>query len=513
MKLSLATRILLGYAFVLAFFGAVSIFSVAEMHRNQQEILLVSEGYLQLSRQTAAIETFHNNQAKDTDRLAEEQSADTRRALIRLARLYFPPLMARHIEQGRAHVAAMRAGALDTEAQFLLELEGRFRELGGRYAEYAAEAGRVFEGFEVDQPDWSSAGEQVKGLKTLESSIGRDIRSLHALLENRIRQRVQLAQERERRSGLTIIGLSVLAIGVGLLATVWSARSLRPVRTLIGAVTRIARGDYSAQLGVKGHDEIATLARAFDAMATSLKEREAQLQEQQEALLRAEQLAAVGRISAQVAHEVRNPLSSIGLNVELLEDAVGRAAFATEEERRETHELLRAVTGEVDRLTDVTERYLRMARLPRPSLAAEDVNEVVGGVLDFAREELERSRVQVERTLSPGLPRALADEGQLRQLFLNLVRNAREAMPQGGTLAVSTREEGSSVEVAFRDSGVGMSADVLEHAFQPFFTTKDSGTGLGLAVSRQILQAHGGGITCESTPGRGTTFVVRLPRA
>jgi signal transduction histidine kinase len=491
MKLSLATRIFLGYAVVLVTFGAVSIFSVTEMHRSRQEILLVAQGYPQLSQLVASIETLHKGLVGDGSRLAR----------------VYAPTIAEHVAKGRAQVAALKAGRSGSEVPFLEELERQFAELGARYAEYFAKP--------------AGAPGEPGAARAEEDALIRLVRRLHANLEDRIRQRVLLAQEREQRTGLVIITLSVLAIGVGLVATAFSARALRPVRTLTEGATRIARGDYSAQLGVRGHDEIATLARAFDAMATSLQQREEQLRAQAEALLRAEQLAAVGRISAQVAHEVRNPLSSIGLNVELLEEAVAHARFPSEAEGREARELLAAVTREVDRLNDVTERYLRMARMPQPQLAAEDVNEVVGGVLDFAREELERSGVRVERRLADGLPRALADEGQLRQVFLNLVRNGREAMPGGGTLRVETRAcpeggeggERGGIEVVFQDTGVGMPEAVRERIFQPFFTTKGNGTGLGLAVSRQILQAHGGAIRCDSAPGKGTTFVLRLPRA
>ena len=298
---------------------------------------------------------------------------------------------------------------------------------------------------------------------------------------------------------------------MGLVATLMSARSLRPVQTLIEGVTRIARGDYSGKLGVKGEDEIATLARAFDAMATALQEREAQLKEQGEALRRAEQLAAVGRISAQVAHEVRNPLSSINLNVELLEDAVARATFPTEETGKEARELLGAVTQEVDRLTEVTERYLRMARLPEPDLESEDVHRMLSGVLDFAREELQRAAIQLDRRFEAAHATINGDEAQLRQVFLNLLRNSREAMPEGGSLVVQTRNVDGEVELAFSDTGVGLDAEARNKIFEPFFTTKHGGTGLGLAVSRQVLQAHGGSIRCEARPGGGTTFVLRLP--
>ena len=172
---------------------------------------------------------------------------------------------------------------------------------------------------------------------------------------------------------MAIIALSVVAIAVGLLATGIAARALRPVRTLIDGVSRIGRGDYSAKLGIRGDDEIAVLAREFDAMARSLKEREAQLAEKQAELLGAERLAAVGRVSAQVAHEVRNPLSSIGLNVEMLSDQIATAHFDDPESAREARELLDAVTNEVDRITAITDEYLTLARLPSPTLRRENL--------------------------------------------------------------------------------------------------------------------------------------------
>ncbi|HLL52132.1 MAG TPA: ATP-binding protein [Myxococcaceae bacterium] len=514
MKLSLATRIFLGYAVVLATFGAVSIFSVAEMHRNQLEIRLVSQGYLHLSQDAAALETFQSNREKDTARILEERSPETRRALIRLSRLYFPPLMAERLTAGRERAQQVLSFAPDSEVPFVRELLQRFSDLDTKYRGYEAAMERAYATLANDEvvPEVVPK-ERTAELAQLEPSIGRDIRFLRAALESRLRDRVDQAEKRERRSGLLIIALSLVAIGVGLLATIISARGLRPVRTLIDGVSRISRGDYSGQLGVRGDDEIAVLAREFDKMARSLEDREAQLKEKQEALLRAEQLAAVGRISAQVAHEVRNPLSSIGLNVELLQESIAKATFETPTEAVEAKDSLASMLREIDRLTEVTEQYLGMARLPQPKLEPGNLNEVLGEVLDFSREELERAKVDVERRLDPATPDALADVAQLRQVFLNLLRNSREAMPQGGTLRVESRPAGEQIEVVFADTGRGMSGEVRDRIFEPFFTTKDGGTGLGLAVSRQILQAHGGSIQCQSAPGDGTTFVIRLPRS
>jgi signal transduction histidine kinase len=323
---------------------------------------------------------------------------------------------------------------------------------------------------------------------------------------------VSLAEARERRAGVTIIGLSVLAIAVGLLMTLVSARALRPIRQLIDSIGRVSRGDFGAQLRLQGDDDIAILAKAFDTMAQSLKERDAELKRQQEALLRAQQLAAVGRVSAQVAHEVRNPLSAIGLNTEMLAEELSKASFPTPGEKQEAHELLSTIGREVDRLTGITEQYLGMARLPRPTLEPEDVSRILSGVLDFSREEFQRSHIEVTRQLEPEC-RALLDEGQLRQVFLNLLRNSREAMPEGGQLQVRSRPQDGYVVVTVKDEGRGIPETIREHIFEPFFSTKHGGTGLGLAVTRQILQAHGGQILCESSPGKGTTFVVKLPAA
>ncbi len=510
MKLSLATRIFLGYAVVLVTFGAVSIFAVAELHQNQAELRLLTEGYLPLSQEVASLAALHQNQRQDTRRLLSEESADARGKLFHLAQLNFPPVEER-LHAARTRAAEISGFASSGEATFTHELTLLLEALDESHMRYVGLVRTLFEQHGV--PAGDTPAEMIEALRAQDSAMGRDLRRLQASLENRIRQGAGDAERRERRTGLAILALSLLAIGVGLLATAVSAKALKPVRTLIDGVSRIGRGDYTAQLGVRGDDEIAILAREFDAMATSLRHREAQLRTQQEALLRAEQFAAAGRISAQVAHEIRNPLSSIGLNVELLEEAFAEARFSRENTRGEVREILSAVTREVDRLTEITEEYLRMARVARPTLMLEDLNAIVRSVVEFSREELSRSGVRVALRLEEALPPALADEGQLRQVFLNLLRNSREAMPDGGQITVETRSREGQVEARFSDTGGGMSSETQQRIFEPFFSTKESGSGLGLSVCWQILKAHNGAIDCESHPGKGTRFAVALPRA
>ena len=256
-----------------------------------------------------------------------------------------------------------------------------------------------------------------------------------------------------------------------------------------------------------GGDELALLAHEFNAMAQRLAARERELRAQGEALVRSERLAAIGRIAAQITHEIRNPLSSISLNAEEL----GERLRGSQEPGAAA--LCDAIVREVDRLAVVTEEYLRYARLPKPQLVRADLNEAVRDLLDFVRPELTSAGISLEHRLAQDLPEVLADVGQIRQLLLNLIRNAREAMAGGGAVLVGTRFAEGDVFVEVRDSGPGIPPERLARIFDPFFTTKERGTGLGLALAQEIAQEHSGQLTASSIVGQGTIFTLRLPRA
>jgi len=226
-------------------------------------------------------------------------------------------------------------------------------------------------------------------------------------------------------------------------------------------------------------------------------------------LLAAERLAAVGSLSAQVAHEVRNPLSAIGLNAELLEEEF--ATGLAEPKREEAAALLRAIAEEIERLTQITEGYLELTRLPRPELRDVDLNQVVGDLFSMLDEELKGHHVTVELELATPPPRGWADPGQLRQALLNIVRNSREAMPNGGTLRVQTHRGGDTSRIEIGDSGPGIPSNVVPRVFEPFYTTKREGTGLGLSLTQQIASEHAGSVTVNSRPPDGTTIVLTLP--
>src|SRR5204863_3670862 len=211
------------------------------------------------------------------------------------------------------------------------------------------------------------------------------------------------------------------------------------------------------------------------------------IQEREHRLIRSERLATVGRMAAHIAHEVRNPLASIGLNAELLGDEIAERG---EEARR----LVTSIIGEVDRLTEITETYLRFARLPRPKLERESLGAIVGSVVELSRGELAQAGVTVNVDVAPGLPDIPADEAQLRQALINLIRNAREAMSGPGVrrLDIAVREAAGRISMTIHYSGPGIGAANIGKIFDPFFSTKERGTGLGLALVQQIVVDHGG---------------------
>ena len=492
-----ATKIALAFGVALAAFALVAGFGSARLHDLGRQLRLLSEGYVPLTRIAAQIDV------KDwvTPRVLEARGLDpaVRRAWIPLARSHFPVLVREKIAEGRAVAGRAAPLASGAEARFLSEVVAKLDALDAEWAQYDAAARDLLDALESGEPAGSRLEQRIQAVRTMEKSLTLDVKLLQVALDSQTGELVLAAEREDSRTVAAIVIYTLLATAVGVGAALISHRLLSPIRTLTEGVKAVAAGDLSRTVEVRTSDEIGVLAQEFNAMATSLER-------QRQELLRAERLAAVGRISAQITHEIRNPLNSLGLNAELLSEELSLRGS------QEAQALVSAISREVDRLNAVAEEYLRFARLPRPNMAREDVNEILGGLLDFVAAEMAACRVEVRREFASGLPPVLGDETQLRAAFLNLLRNSREAMPSGGSIWVRTRlAPNAVVEAEFADTGSGIPLQDIARIFDPFYSTKSGGTGLGLAFTLQVLKEHAGTIHCESDPGRGTTFVVRLP--
>ncbi|MDE0297438.1 MAG: ATP-binding protein [Candidatus Poribacteria bacterium] len=298
---------------------------------------------------------------------------------------------------------------------------------------------------------------------------------------------------------LTLILFVVGAVGL-LFAYVVSyligLRMTKPIHQLTAGVSRIASGELSHQLDVHTRDEIGQLTQGVNQMATDLKTN-------LERRISAERVAAWRDVARQIAHEIKNPLFPIRVSVENLQKARSQPEIfdAICDECTET------IIEEVDRLQRMVDEFHQFARLPLPDRKPSDLNQIVEHTLNLYSQSL--SGVQIEPDLHPDLPLTSIDPEQIAQVLQNLIKNAVEAMPDGGTLRILTQPmDGGGVAVEVQDTGMGMSSETQQEIFTPYYTTKDTGTGLGMAIVQRIITDHGGKISVTSEKGVGT--LIRL---
>lgn len=305
----------------------------------------------------------------------------------------------------------------------------------------------------------------------------------------------------------SLFGIGFMALLLALvLAAVISRIVARPAQQLAEASARMARGDYAAPLPRTGMDEISQLARAFGEMRKAIADREARLRSAQAEMIHREKLAAMGRLVAQLSHEINNPLYNIQNCLEALE----RRGDPNDPNR----EFLTLAQEELSRMAGLTRRLLDQSRPQSDASSLLNLNALVTRVLTLAAPEINAREIQVSAELAPDLPPVVAHPEGIQQVLANLVANASDAMPGGGRLRVATRADGDAVEVVVEDNGAGIHETDLPHIFEAFYTTKPgvTGTGLGLFVSEGIIRGHRGRIDVESTRGAGSRFTVRLPR-
>ena len=220
------------------------------------------------------------------------------------------------------------------------------------------------------------------------------------------------------------------------------------------------------------------------------------------------QYAEIATLAGGLAHEVRNPLSTIQMNLELLaEDLEG----ATDPNLGRMRRKLETMRRECTHLEGILNAFLQFARAGEMQRAETSLNRIVTEFLDFYRPEAQASGIDLSPHLAPDLPPVSVDETLIRQVLANLVRNSQQAMPDGGQIDIQTSGVGDRVTLSVIDTGKGMDERARKKAFEPFFSTKSGGSGLGLPTVRKIIEAHGGTIACESEPGRGIKFTIELP--
>ena len=279
---------------------------------------------------------------------------------------------------------------------------------------------------------------------------------------------------------------------------------IKPVRALVEATRRIAGGDLQHEIPVHARDELGDLTIAFNRMVKNLAHT-------QNELIRSEKLISMGRLSAGVAHEVRNPLNAMKGAIEYLHRRCGDNLIV--------REYTQLVSEEIDRLSQFVSDFLCFAKELPPKPEPTDINALISSAVNLHKEPAQQRSIRFHEKLSPDLPLTWIDAGQMTQVLMNILINAMDALPKGGDITISsswapqggTSEDMQRVRVTVEDNGIGISADQLKNIFDPFFSTKDNGTGLGLPISLGIVENHGGRIRVTSQEGRGTCVMLEWP--
>ena len=317
------------------------------------------------------------------------------------------------------------------------------------------------------------------------------------------RERIRLRTSIHTSAIAAASSLVVIMLGMVLVTYTLTRQVAKPLHRFVGYTERIANGDFSPILPARRYrDEFSRLAVAINRMVFRLKEREGQL-------ARTSRMAAVGTLTAGIAHELNNPLNNIGLNAEALHD--GLDTYTDSQKLK----MLGDIVSQVERASATVRNLLDFTRADKPVLVSLSLKDVVAEARRLVANEAEINHVQVLLEVEADLPRVQGNPRDLQQVFLNLFLNAIQAMPDGGQLTVRGKVQDGSVEVEVSDTGVGIPDEHVGSVFDPFFTTKEvgAGTGLGLFVSFGLIEKHNGNISLHSTPGEGTTFTVRLPTA
>ncbi len=311
--------------------------------------------------------------------------------------------------------------------------------------------------------------------------------------------------DRFRNKSLLLLA-GVFAVGLALTGGL-ATRFTRPVRRLDVALREISEGNLDVRVPVHGRDELARLGRAFNEMTGKLREGRDRAHE----LTRREKLSALGRLAAGVAHDVRNPLHSIALTLDHLRETSRPEAPEAAGDFDRSIEIIR---DEIRRLDGLVSSFLRFAATGGRERTRVSLGTMLDEITRLVRKEAEWRGVEVETAIEGDDPTIDADVESIRAALLNLVLNAFEAMPEGGTLALHVRREGDEAVIEVRDTGVGIPEDERDRVFDFAYSTRDGGSGLGLAIVHQcVVEDHGGRIALDSEVGRGTTITLRLPDA
>jgi signal transduction histidine kinase len=307
-----------------------------------------------------------------------------------------------------------------------------------------------------------------------------------------------------RKRMLQRILAAAFVFGIGMLLTVYLSRSyVKPIEKVVAVAQSVAAGNLDHELNTERKDEIGHLAQSFNHMVGKLREQ----RDLEEKLRKAEHLAGIGQFATSIAHEIKNPLNFISLSIDLIREQYRPADSATQ---NNFESLIVNIKNEIQRVSRFAESFLEFGRPLELNRRMTDICGLVDDVIDLVSAKAQKEKIAIIRTYE-ATPELLIDPEFIKTCLYNIILNAFQSMPKGGTLTVMTRQIENRFHLSIEDTGIGIPEDRLSRIFDPFFTTKSSGLGLGLALTKRVIEEQKGKVEIRSIEGRGTTIITILP--
>jgi len=527
MRVSLVTRVVVGYLLVLLMLGSLAVYSVQTMSEMRQEVVVVKHGLLptsgqfqrlsrELSRLAAALARGTPKQtAWAAQNLADPSPFDGLDALrSRVDDLALNPRLPERTRLAFKAVSLRLSRLADSDSLCALAERRGFLVppdvIRSNRPVYFALTQRFEQAVGSGQ-----AKDFAIALQAVLRGIIKELSGIEAAYNLAVNTAWGDTASREETTVTAAVVLGLVSLLVIVAVFVLFLKWLRPLSALKAVANRISRGEYDGGIRIRSRDEIGELSEELSSMAARLKEREEMIRKQASELVRADRFSTIGKMATQIAHEVRNPLNAMGLKLELLEETVEDVRRRlSHDEVKQIGDGVASIGREIDRLREITDYYLKFAKFPAVEKEAVDVSALLADVLGFYAEEAGQKGIVVEKELEKQL-RAKLDPNLLRHAMTNLLKNAIEALDAAGAangrIQVKAWREKDVVRISVKDNGPGIPPDLISRVFEPFFSTKRSGTGLGLTLVQQIVREHGGEISCTSAQGEGTVFRISLP--
>jgi len=296
----------------------------------------------------------------------------------------------------------------------------------------------------------------------------------------------------------------IFVFGIGIVLTIYLARSYtKPIEEVVRVAQSVAAGNLNHELNSDRKDEIGKLAQSFNFMVERLREQ----RDLEEKLRKAEHLAGIGQFASSIAHEIKNPLNFISLSVDLIREKYKPVDSTTQQN---FDSMIVNIKKEIQRVSRFAESFLEFGRPLELNRQMTDMDKLIDEVIDLVTAKAQMDNIEIRKSCA-SLPELFVDPEFIKTCLYNIILNAFQAMPVGGTLTVTTKQQDNSFLFIIEDTGIGIPEDRISRVFDPFFTTKTTGLGLGLALTKRVIEEHRGKVEIRSSEGSGTTFSIALP--